>query len=428
MKGKGMEGRGKIAGDDPHSALRTPRSRAEAEVRQYCSMKKMEGAGIEANLEIDPRLSAQTAGLRYVSDASPGISRIKCGQGFSYRAPSGKPLRDPGQLRRIRSLAIPPAWTEVWICPLAHGHLQATGRDARGRKQHRYHPRWRETRDEAKYNRMISFAQALPKIRRRIEKDLRLKGTPREKVLATVARLLELTLIRVGNEEYARENKSYGLTTMKDRHAEIGAESIHFQFRGKRGIQHLVSIKDRRLARIIKQCQDLPGQELFQYQDEEGQLRDVTSDDVNQYLREISGHDFTAKDFRTWAGTLLAAVALREFEKFDTQAQARKNILRAIETVAKRLGNTPAICRKCYIHPEVMSAYLDGATIKTIQQRAETQMKSALRALTPEEAAVVGMLQQRLAQRKEPLEALLDRSIKKIKQQKRRTVRRAAHR
>src|SRR4051812_42366512 len=312
----------------------------------------------------DPVESARAGGLRYVSDESPGFGRQRAGKGFRYFHTSGKELRDPAHLGRIKSLAIPPAWTDVWICPVANGHLQATGRDARGRKQHRYHPRWREVRDDTKYNRMIAFAKLLPKIRKRVAQDLKLSGLQRNKVLATIVKLLELSLIRVGNDEYARDNNSYGLTTMKDRHAKIRGAKIVFDFRGKSGKDHTIEIEEPRLAKIVKNCQDLPGQELFQYVDEEGQRQDVRSEDVNEYLREIVGDDYTAKDFRTWAGTVLAAIALRELKKFDTQAEAKKNIVRAIENVAERLGNTPSVCRKCYIHPAVVNSYLEGTMLQ----------------------------------------------------------------
>jgi DNA topoisomerase-1 len=274
--------------------------------------------------------------------------------------------------------------------------LQATGRDARARKQHRYHPRWREIRDETKYRRMFAFARALPRIRQRVRSALRLRGLPRDKVLATVVRLLEVSLIRVGNDEYARDNASFGLTTMKDRHVEVNGARLRFQFRGKSGKHHAVDIRDRRLARIVKRCQDLPGQELFQYVDDEGKMQDVRSGDINDYLRQITGQDFTAKDFRTWAGTVLAALALREFEKFDSEAEAKKNIVRAIESVAERLGNTVAICRKCYVHPDIIDAYLDGTLLATLKQRAEQQLSGSVKRLRPEEAAVLGLLQQRL--------------------------------
>ena len=292
---------------------------------------------------------------------------------------------------------IPPAWTDVWICASANGHLQATGRDARGRKQHRYHPRWREARDETKFTRLIAFARALPKIRRRLANDLKRPGLLRRKVLATVVKLLEVSLIRVGNDEYARDNRSYGLTTMRDHHVDISGARMRFNFRGKSGKKHAIDISDPRLARIVKQCQDLPGQEIFQYIDDDGAQQDVKSEHVNEYLREITGEDFTAKDFRTWAGTVLAAMALRELEKFDTQTQAKKNVLRAIEAVAERLGNTPAICRKSYVHPMVLDAYLDGALLQTVKQRAQEQW-TEIGKLRPEEAVVLALLHKRLSQ------------------------------
>ena len=360
----------------------------------------------------DPAKSAKAVGLHYVSDQSPGIQRHKAGSGWVYRTAAGKVLKDPQHLGRIKSLAIPPAWTDVWISPDPQGHLQATGRDARRRKQHRYHPRWREIRDETKYTRMLVFARALPRIRKRVQHDLQLRGLPRQKVLATVVRLLEVSLIRVGNDEYARDNDSFGLTTMKDRHVNVNGSTLQFSFRGKAGIRHQVDISDPRLAKIVKSCQDLPGQELFQYVDDEGKTQDVRSSDVNDYLREIGGLDFSAKDFRTWAGTVLAAMALREFEKFDSKAQARKNMVRAIESVAERLGNTPAVCKKCYVHPEILGAYLDGTLLNTLKQRAQQQLTQEMGKLSPQEAAVVGLLQQRLAAEKKSLETALKASLR----------------
>jgi DNA topoisomerase-1 len=340
--------------------------------------------------------SARQAQLRYVCDARPGIRRQKHGGGFLYFDAAGKRVHDKMTLIRIRSLVIPPAWTNVWISPHENGHLQATGRDARGRKQYRYHPRWRQARDETKYTKMIHFAAALPKIREQVDADLKLTGLARRKVLATIVRLLETTLIRVGNDEYARTNNSYGLTTMQAKHVEVNGSKVRFKFRGKSGKWHTIELSDRRLARIVAHCQDLPGQELFQYFDDEGVQRDVTSSDVNDYLREIAGEEFTAKDFRTWAGTVLAALALKEFEKFDSKAQRKKNIVRAIETVAERLGNTPSVCRKCYVHPVILESYLDGSMLDTLKQRAQTEIKESLGDLRPEEAAVLGLLQQQL--------------------------------
>jgi DNA topoisomerase-1 len=349
-------------------------------------------------LPTEPVKSARAVGLRYVNDDARGFTRQRTGKSFRYLNVHGKELRNPEHLKRIKSLAIPPAWTDVWICSIANGHLQATGRDARGRKQHRYHPRWRETRDETKFTRLIAFARALPKIRKRIGQDLKLPGLPRNKALAAVVKLLEVTLIRVGNDEYARDNKSYGLTTMRDQHVNVTRTRMRFHFRGKSGKQHAIDITDPRLARVVKQCQDLPGQEIFQYVDDDGKQQDVKSEDVNEYLREITGEDFTAKDFRTWAGTVLAAMALRELEKFDSQTQAKKNVLRAIETVAERLGNTPAICRKSYVHPLVLDAYMDGALLQTVKQRAQQQWNASISKLRPEEAAVLALLQKRLAE------------------------------
>ncbi len=341
--------------------------------------------------------AARAAGLRYVHDYAPGIRRVCSGKSFRYVGPDGKAVRDPEVLRRIRSLVIPPAWTDVWICPSANGHLRATGRDSRGRKQYRYHPRWREVRDETKYDKVIAFAQALPRIRARVEHDLALPGLDRDKVLATVVRLLETTLIRVGNDEYARQNRSFGLTTMQDRHVQINGAEVRFQFRGKSGIRHAIDLHDRRLARIIKRCQDVPGEELFQYVDGHGRPHDIGSADVNEYLRAVTGQDFTAKDFRTWAGTVLAARALQEVAAFDSKAQAKRNIVKAIETVAKRLGNTRTVCRNCYVHPAVIDSYLDGSLLETLRKRAAQEMSRSLENLQPEEAAVLAFLQERLA-------------------------------
>ena len=347
----------------------------------------------------EPIEAARAAGLRYVSDTRPGIRRKRAGRGFSYTGPDGAPIRDDETLRRIRSLAIPPAWQDVWICPQPNGHLQATGRDARGRKQYRYHPRWRVTRDETKYERMVAFGRALPRIRERIEQDMAQPGLPREKVLATVIRLLETTLIRVGNAEYARSNRSFGLTTLRDRHVQVDGSTLRFEFRGKSGVRHSVDLRDRRLARIVKRCRDIPGYELFQYIDDAGQRQTIDSADVNDYLRAISGEDFTAKDFRTWAGTVLAALALQELETFDSQAQAKRNIVGAIQNVAERLGNTPSVCRKCYVHPAVIDADLEGTTLDTLRQRTEQELTGDLANLPPEEAAVLALLQQRLARK-----------------------------
>jgi DNA topoisomerase-1 len=337
--------------------------------------------------------SAASAGLRYVSDIMPGIRRKKVGTGFSYVGPDGNVIKDPKQLERIRSLAIPPAYTDVWICPIANGHLQATGRDARGRKQYRYHPKWRETRDETKFGRMLAFSEALPQIRERLERDIALPGLPREKVLATVVRLLECTCIRVGNDEYARSNRSFGLTTLRDRHVEISGSSLRFEFRGKSGKIHRVELSDRRLARIVQRCQALPGEDLFQYVDDEGVRQTIGSGDVNDYLREISGQDFTAKDFRTWAGTILAVTALTEVGNWTSQRQAKSNVLKAIDRVAEQLNNTRAVCRKYYVHPAIFEYYLAGTMHRALQNGTKAAAKSAL---SSEEAAVVRLLQHHL--------------------------------
>jgi len=303
---------------------------------------------------------ARAAGLRYVSDAAPGIVRRRRGKAFHYRHADGDPVRDRRTLGRIRALAIPPAWRDVWICSADDGHLQATGRDARQRKQYRYHRRWREVRDETKYGRLIPFAAALPRIRRRVARDLARPGLPRAKVLATVVRLLETTRARIGNEEYARENESFGLTTLRERQVRVHGSRLRFRFRGKSGVEHAIELDDRRLAGIVRHMQDLSGEELFRYVDDDGETRRIESADVNAYLKEISGEDFSSKDFRTWAGTVLAARALCQIGTFETQADAKRNVVQAIEAVAGALGNTKAVCRKCYIHLEIIDSYLEG--------------------------------------------------------------------
>ncbi len=342
----------------------------------------------------DPVDSAKRAGLTYVNEHRPGLSRRRVGRGFIYLDTDGRRIRDRAVLARIRSLAIPPAWRDVWICPSSHGHIQAAGRDARGRKQYRYHPRWREARDETKYARMFAFAHALPRIRARVRADLARPGLPREKVLATVVRLLERTLIRIGNEEYARANRSFGLTTLRTRHVAVRGATLRFRFRGKGGREHMVDVRDPRLARIVRRCQDLPGQELFQYVDDGGDRQTIDSADVNAYLREIAGAEFTAKDFRTWAGTVLAALALAETAVFASTREARRNITRAVETVAGRLGNTPAISRRCYVHPAVVDAYLQGATLD--RRAAARALRSATAELSQSESVVLRFLEQRL--------------------------------
>src|SRR6266404_3840528 len=350
------------------------------------------GKIIEAGLATDSVEAAEEAGLQYVSDDRPGYTRRAKNGEFEYFDTQGKRIRDEQRLLRIRRLAIPPAWTDVWICPSPTGHIQATGRDARRRKQYRYHERWRELRDENKFGRLADFAQELPKIRRRVAQDMRLPGLPREKVLAAVVGLLERTFIRIGNEEYARENKSFGLTTMKDRHVKVKGPRLRFRFRGKSGRQHEVDITDRRIAKIVSKCQDLPGQDLFQYVSDEGEVRDITSQDVNDYLREITNENFTAKDFRTWAGTVLATIALNAQGEFETKKQAKANIKTAICAVAELLGNTPAICRKCYVHPAVFEAYLAKTRILGLS---EATKKSRSRQLRSAEAAVLRFLTSR---------------------------------
>ena len=318
-------------------------------------------------------------GLRYVSDARPGIRRKKFAKGFAYTRADGSKLSEQDILKRIKALAIPPAWTDVWISPFADGHVQATGRDAKGRKQYRYHARFREMRESTKYEHVVAFADALPAIRKTVHEHMGLRGLPREKVLATVIHLLETTLIRIGNDDYAKQNNSYGLTTLKNRHVAIDGNEVRFRFTGKSGKRWSLRVRDRRVAKIIKACQELPGQELLQYVDKSGNCQDVTSSDVNAYLKEITGKDITAKDFRTWAGTVLAAMALNEVESFDSAAQAKRNLRTAIEKVATRLGNTPTICRKCYVHPEVLNSYMDGNLVLELQSKARANCVAACR-------------------------------------------------
>ena len=351
----------------------------------------------ELNIVTDPVEAAEEAGLRYVSDEQPGYTRKPNGDDFEYFDTHGKPITDEARLLRIKRLAIPPAYTDVWICPTANGHLQATGRDARRRKQYRYHGKWREARDETKYDRMLIFGAALPKIRERVEADLALSNLPKNKVLATIVSIMERTFIRVGNEEYARTNKSYGLTTMRNKHVAVKGTTVQFKFRGKSGVEHQVAVADRRLARIVKKVQDLPGQELFQFVDDEGVPHDIKSQDVNDYLKEITGEDFTAKDFRTWAGTVLAAVALNALDPCETKTAAKKNVKTAITAVAKILGNTPAVCRKCYVHPAVLETYLSGSMIEGLKRKTEEALAQNLPDLRSVEAAVMSFLQERLS-------------------------------
>ena len=355
----------------------------------------------------EPTTSAQVAGLRYVTDGIPGITRQRRGPGFRFVTPNGTTLRDAKEIQRIKSLAIPPAWTNVWICPNPLGHLQATGRDARGRKQHRYHPRWRQVRDEAKYHRILEFAEGLPGLRRAVETDLAVPGLSRRKVIAALVQLLEKTLIRVGNDEYARDNQSYGLTTMKSSHARISGATVRFRFKGKSGKFHDIAFSDARLARIVRKCQELPGRELFQYLDDEGNVQDIGSADVNDYLREVTSLDFTAKDFRTWHGTVLAGEALCEMTEFASETHAKHNVLTAIDAVAGVLGNTRSVCRKCYIHPEVLAAYMDRTLGPALTAKNGRPPSPGLRreraarrrpayALSVSEAAVLSLLQRRL--------------------------------
>jgi DNA topoisomerase-1 len=346
--------------------------------------------------------AARAAGLRHVEDRDArhlGYGRRPTGRTtrhgrratpiFAFQDGDGHRITDATTLERIRRLAIPPAWRDVWICPHANGHIQATGRDARGRKQYRYHARWRQERDGTKYGRMLALGRALPTLRRRVAADLSARGLPRRKVLAAVVRLLETTFIRVGNEEYARSNKSFGLTTLEDRHVAFRAAELRFHFRGKSGVVHDVSVHDAKLARIVRRCRDLPGQELFQYVDDDGTRATIDSADVNAYIREVTGDDFTAKDFRTWAGTVLAARALQDLTSTPTRRPSDRDVKRAIERVAARLGNTPSVCRKCYVHPNVITAYLDGTLSAAMGKHVTATRRSTLRA---DEAAVMTLL------------------------------------
>jgi DNA topoisomerase-1 len=339
---------------------------------------------------------ARQNGLRYMNDEMPGITRTRHGRGFAFHHPRHGLITDKDEIARLQSLAIPPAWEDVWISPSANGHILATGRDARQRKQYRYHPHWRLVRDDAKYERMLAFAQALPAVRRAVHEDMHKPGLKREKVIASIVHLLQITFMRVGNDEYARSNHSFGLTTLRHRHVRVDGSDVMFRFRGKSGVQHEIKLHDPYVVRIIRKMRELPGQELFQYVDDDGELHSIDSGDVNAYLREVTGEDFSAKDFRTWAGTVLATLALQAFERFDSQAQAKKNVVRAIENVAKRLGNTPSICRKCYIHPAVVESYLEGSFAELLEERVEKHLVNDLHALTPEEAAALALLQQRL--------------------------------
>lgn len=340
--------------------------------------------------------SAEAAGLRYVTDAAPGIRRQRRGRGFTYIAADGSVIRDKVELERIRKLVIPPRWTNVWICPNPSGHLQVTARDARGRKQYRYHPRYRAVRDETKFGRMIAFSEILPLIRERVERDVTLPELSRDKVLATVVWLLERTLIRVGNDEYARDNGSFGLTTLRRKHVTVSGAKLRFEFRGKSGVPHSVAVTDRRIAHIVQRCQELPGQELFQYLDDDGRRQSVDAGDINEYLRRITGRQVTAKDFRTWAGTTLAAAALRELGGFTSEKQAKAKIVAAIDQISQRLGNTRAVCRKYYVHPVILEAYMEGITIPpTPSDVRPLRSSGSPAALRRDEVAVVELLRKR---------------------------------
>ncbi len=346
------------------------------------------------------RKAAVRAGLVYVTDGIAGISRRRSGAGWTYYAPSGVRIRNRLVRRRLDSLAIPPAWTDVWICPDPAGHIQATARDARGRKQYRYHPSYREARDQSKFRRMFEFSEALPALRQRIERDLRSANLGRHQLLATVVRLLDKTLIRVGNDEYARENRSFGLTTLRRRHVHVAGSTLRFTFRGKSGVEHSVAVSDLRLAHIVQRCQDLPGQEMFQYMDAFDRRQSVNSDDVNAYLREISGRAITAKDFRTWGGTMLAALELRAMGRASSRREADRNIIRAIDAVSERLGNTRAVCRKYYIHPELLRAYHLGLTapVPAPARARRARLERPEAALRRDEVAVLQFLQERVAE------------------------------
>jgi DNA topoisomerase I len=348
-----------------------------------------------ATTSTEPQQAAASAGLRYVSDRAPGIKRRRTATGFAYVDVDGRTIRDERELKRIRSLVIPPAWTDVWICANPSGHLQATGRDARGRKQYRYHPRWRTVRDEAKYDRLPSFAAALPAVRRRVARDLAEPILSFNKVVAAVVQLLERTLIRVGNDEYARSNRSYGLTTLESAHARITGSTLRFRFRGKSGKFHDIALSDARLARIVRRCQELPGRQLFQYIDDDGEIHDVGSADVNEYLREASGEDFTAKDFRTWSGTVLAAQALYAMSAATSMTAAKQNVVSAIDDVAGALGNTRSVCRKCYVHPAVLDSYLDGTLLDVPARAMSRAARPVGTGLSAAEKAVVGLLARR---------------------------------
>jgi DNA topoisomerase-1 len=367
-------------------------------------------------LATDGPEAAKAAGLRYTTDVIPGIRRVKRGKSFAFIAADGAPIRDKKEVARIKSLAIPPAYADVWICPLPNGHLQATGRDARGRKQYRYHKRWRAIRDENKFDRMLAFAKVLPAIRAALSADLAKAGLPREKVLATVVSLLASTAIRIGNEEYARDNDSYGLTTLQEDHAEVTGAKIVFRFRGKSGKEHEIEVKDKRVARIVKASQDLPGQNLFEYLDDEGEAHPVRSEDVNDYLREISEGDFTAKDFRTWDATMTCALELAAV-RIEDSGEAKSAVTEAIKRVAEKLGNTPAVCKKSYIHPGVIDEFLAHGALELVERAVE---KAGPTALSKHEAAVIALVERAIKRESKPLSELLAKSVRAAAAKRRR--------
>ena len=370
--------------------------------------------------------AAKAAGLRYTTDAIPGIRRVRRGKHFSFIAADGKPITDKGEIARIKSLAIPPAYSDVWICPQANGHLQATGRDARGRKQYRYHKRWREVRDENKFDRMIEFAKALPNIREAVSRDIALSGMPREKVLATIVSLMERTAIRVGNEEYARDNDSYGLTTLREEHVDVKGATVRFHFRGKSGKEHEIEVRDKRIARIIQKSQDLPGQQLFEYVDDDGTPRPVHSDDVNEYLKEISGGDFTAKDFRTWEATMMCALELAALEAQEhNQTERKKLVTEVITKVAEHLGNTPAVCKKSYVYPGVVNEFLSNGALELIEKAVE---KTSPHALDRHETAVVKLIERIVTSENQPLADVLAKSVRAESAKRKKSAKRTAAR
>ncbi|HEV3088484.1 MAG TPA: hypothetical protein VGX96_14810 [Candidatus Elarobacter sp.] len=357
--------------------------------------------------------AAKAAGLRYTTDAIPGIRRVKRRSGFSYVAADGKPITDAKEIARIKALAIPPAYTDVWICPYPNGHLQATGRDARGRKQYRYHKRWRAVRDENKFDRMIDFAKALPAIRAAVARDIAHTGLPREKVLATIVALMERTAMRVGNEEYARENDSYGLTTMRDDHVDVKGATVRFHFRGKSGKFHKIEVHDKRIALIVKKSQDIPGQRLFEYLDEEGTAHPVHSEDVNDYVKTVGGGEFTAKDFRTWEATMMAALDLAATKAEEQNQTERKRIVtEVIKKVADHLGNTPTVAKKSYVYPGVIDEFLGHGTLELIETSVARARHRTEHDLDAHESAVVALIERIVTEQNEPLADVLAKSVR----------------